>query len=549
MNWKPIYHSLSFLCLILLTAGCSPKAPQPEPVQTAAVLTTVKMNEPTTVYKNGENVADNVHIRWAYNTLGVNIRTKWSAPAEDYDMKLRLMLSSGDVLPDVFTSNVMDTVNTFMLSGKLLDAGEAWERYASPTWKAAMAEVPEAWKPFEINGKRMAIPIITEQASQSVLWIRKDWLEHLNLKAPDNLKELETVMNAFTYDDPDGNGIQDTYGIDFAIKDQYVVSPIGDISWVFGAYGAIPSIWSKNEKGQLVYGSVQPQIKQALATLKTWKRKGYIGNNLALQDFSQVNQNIIDGKVGIVAGPRWFSDYPFQQLKAKDPSAEFVPYPIPVGKDGTAARLKGNSYSGALMISRHISEEALQAFFRYQNYLYEATVTNDPLYLSAYQNGYDYVLTPDGSLDNNSNDIPGGKVQTFKYTLMGQYASYPSRIRSALLKMGQGETLSSHDRAILLSMGIDPKDETQFLSMQADAVENQQRQIDRSNLFQGPPTKTMQARNTYLQKIELENFNSIIYGEEPLAAFDEFVQKWMNSGGRQITKEVNEWYQSTETRS
>ncbi|MEK4365776.1 hypothetical protein MKX68_25380 [Paenibacillus sp. FSL M8-0212] len=547
MSCSKIYLSLSVACLILFTAACSGKAQEPKPVKTGVIVTTVKMNDPTTIYKNGQTAADNVHIRWARETLGVDIRTKWSAPVDDYDMKLRLMLSADNTLPDVFSSNVMDTVNGFMISGKLLDAGQAFDRYASSTWKAAMAEVPEAWKPFEIDGKRMAIPIITEQATQSVLWIRKDWLDHLNLKAPSNLDELETVMKAFTIDDPDANGIQDTYGIDFAIKDQYLASPTGDISWVFGAYGAIPSIWSKNAQGKLVYGSIQPQIKSALAKLQDWKKKGYVGNNIALQDFNQVNKNIIDGKVGMVAGPRWFGDYPLQQLNEKDPKAEFVPYPIPAGMDGITARFKGNSYSGAIMISADISEEALQAFFKYQNYLYEATVTDNPLYLSAYQNGYDYVLNPDGSVDSDSRDIPGGKVITFKYTLMGQYASYPSRFRAALLRMGKGEELSSHDRAILFSMGIDPKDEKQYPIMKANVVETRQRQIDRVNLFQGPPTKTMQARNTYLQKMELDTFNSIIYGEEPLTIFDEFVKKWMDSGGKQITKEVNEWYQSAQT--
>lgn len=96
--------------------------------------------------------------------------------------------------------------------------------------------------------------------------------------------------------------------------------------------------------------------------LKTWQSKGYMGNNVALQDFSQVNENVISGKVGIVAGPRWFADYPVKQLKARDSQAEFIPYPIPSGPDGTAGRLAGNSYSAALLISKDISEEALQAF-------------------------------------------------------------------------------------------------------------------------------------------------------------------------------------------
>lgn len=113
--------------------------------------------------------------------------------------------------------------------------------------------------------------------------------------------------------------------------------------------------------------------------------------------------------------------------------------------------------------------------------------------------------------------------------------------------MGKGEELSSYDRAILYSMGIDPKDEKQYATMNANVVETRQQQIDRVNLFQGPPTKTMQTRNTYLQKMELDTFNSIIYGEEPLAIFDEFVKKWLNSGGKKITEEVNEWYQSAQT--
>lgn len=261
MSWRKKSLLLSVLCLALLTA-CDETTPQQESVKHEVVLTTVKMDEPTTVYKNGETASDNVHIRWAKKTLGVDIRTQWSAPVEDYDMKLRLMLSSDAPLPDVFSSKVMDTTNQFLTSGKVLDAGEAFDQYASPTWKAAMAEVPEAWQPFTENGKRMAIPIITEQASQAVLWIRKDWLDKLGLEAPRNLDELEQIMKAFTYDDPDGNGIKDTYGIDFAIKDQYLASPTGDISWVFGAYGALPEIWGKDEKGQLMYGSIQPEIKK-----------------------------------------------------------------------------------------------------------------------------------------------------------------------------------------------------------------------------------------------------------------------------------------------
>lgn len=43
--------------------------------------------------------------------------------------------------------------------------------------------------------------------------IRQDWLENLGLEMPTSLDELYDVLYAFTYNDPDGNGVDDTYGI------------------------------------------------------------------------------------------------------------------------------------------------------------------------------------------------------------------------------------------------------------------------------------------------------------------------------------------------
>lgn len=44
--------------------------------------------------------------------------------------------------------------------------------------------------------------------------------------------------------------------------------------------------------------------------------------------------------------------------------------------------------------------------------------------------------------------------------------------------------------------------------------------------------------------MESEAFLKIIYGQESPDSFDSFVEKWKSSGGDDITKEVNEWYQA-----
>lgn len=44
--------------------------------------------------------------------------------------------------------------------------------------------------------------------------------------------------------------------------------------------------------------------------------------------------------------------------------------------------------------------------------------------------------------------------------------------------------------------------------------------------------------------MEKQVYTKIIYGEEPIKAFDKFVEDWKANGGDQITQEINEWYQS-----
>lgn len=47
---------------------------------------------------------------------------------------------------------------------------------------------------------------------------RRDWLERLGLPAPTTWAEAYEVWKAFTHDDPDGNGIDDTYGFVIDMK-------------------------------------------------------------------------------------------------------------------------------------------------------------------------------------------------------------------------------------------------------------------------------------------------------------------------------------------
>jgi putative aldouronate transport system substrate-binding protein len=64
-----------------------------------------------------------------------------------------------------------------------------------------------------------------------------------------------------------------------------------------------------------------------------------------------------------------------------------------------------------------------------------------------------------------------------------------------------------------------------------------------SNLFDGEATETTKLKGELLFQMEREAFSKIIYGQLPVNVFDEFVKQWKASGGDQITKEVNAWYE------
>ena len=71
---------------------------------------------------------------------------------------------------------------------------------------------------------------MNEVTGAELMYVRKDWLDRLGLEPPETLEEYYEVIRAFTLDDPDGNGVQDTIGLTLTSK-------LGRSSPFFGAFG------------------------------------------------------------------------------------------------------------------------------------------------------------------------------------------------------------------------------------------------------------------------------------------------------------------------
>lgn len=163
---------------------------------------------------------------------------------------------------------------------------------------------------------------------------RKDWMDKLGISdVPETLEELEALLTAFTEEDPDGNGSDDTFGI----SDYWGVG----LGSVFAAFGIQPDTWDVWD-GTVVYTPTTDEYKQALAVLADWYEKGLIHPESPTMDRNQMFQLWNEGKLGVQYNNPWWvapnvDGNVTDQLTDADPNAEVVIFPAVTGPDGTTA--------------------------------------------------------------------------------------------------------------------------------------------------------------------------------------------------------------------
>lgn len=139
--------------------------------------------------------------------IKLNINYTMAASAAE---KTNTMLVGGD-LPDV-----MLIINDIARSELMQQAGEAGMFWDLNDYLADYPNLAKHVEPFRnsltYDGHLIGLPRRTLYRAGGML-LREDWLEKLNLSVPKTLDDFYNVFKAFTYDDPDGNGIDDTVGL------------------------------------------------------------------------------------------------------------------------------------------------------------------------------------------------------------------------------------------------------------------------------------------------------------------------------------------------
>lgn len=516
---------------------------------TPVTLTTVwGLNENAAIFKEGESIEDNVLSRMIKERLGIEVKYEWvvTNTNDAYKTKLRLMLSSGEKMPDIVVyRGDLETVNMLIDSGQFMPVGDLVDKYANETYKKGLELDPAIWLPITRDGEKMALPILDYAYNgDHVMWVRQDWLDNLGLQAPTTIGEMETVMDAFVNGDPDKDGQKDTIGLATGFKNGFN-NWMTDIGFVFGAHGTMPGQWNLTADGKLEHGSINPAAKDALAKLKEWMDKGYISQDSALFDETTGSELFTKGEAGIIFGPNWLPAWPFPDLATNVPGSSFKAYPVPAGNDGKIGSAGGNPPSNGYIFINKDSEHP-EAILHYYNWFFDNTANPQPgsEFANGFAEGYDYAILPDGTLTADAKKypelFPGLKDQTAPplfYSLTYEGARIPTLYADTHVKLASGAAPET------------PYEKQEFNTRTKENIDAMKIVVDQidirmKNYYMGPLTETMQSKNELLNKLLNETYSKIIYGQQPLDSFDTMVDNWLKSGGEQITQEVNEWYEN-----
>lgn len=487
-------------------------------------------------FEPGESIEDNVYMRAYKEDLGINLSYVWTVPQEQFEQKLNISIASGD-LPDIMWLNNKQLIE-LSENGLLYDLTDLFLTKTSPETQAIMQQDQASFDTAKIGGRLMALPNTGSAIdSLQLLFIRSDWLENLGLSMPTNMEELLAVSEAFTNKDPDGNGQNDTIGLALTknfIKDNHA----GATGFVAGYHGYLRR-WIKDAEGKLVYGSVQPEVKDALQALQNMYAAGQLDKEFGVKDRAKVTETIASSKVGITYGGMSTPGAFLKESVLNDENADWAILPLLSVDDKPAApiaKMPVERYYGVSAESEH--PEAIMKLIEFgtkgytrdgqseeENKKFGITESG----IATFQYAIVYYEPARKNLDAHYNVLKAHETNDtsiLNAEEMGYYEKFTKFLAGDRSQWGEAHIFGTPSSFDVIGEYVDKENYIY-------------------NEFYGSMTPTMVEKNATLEAMEEEVFTKIIMGQS-IDSFDKFVEDWNKLGGQQITEEVNAWAASRE---
>lgn len=487
----------------------------PEPV----TFTTFKHVGADAKLPEGDTVEDNQYTRYMKEKSNISAEILWYASGKDYEQKAQLAIASGD-LPDILIVDEK-TFRTLSKAGQLEDLTEVYEKYKAPLTEELYASTNgKALEKATIDGKLMGLPNITVQAdSVSMLFVRQDWLDQLGLEGPKTVADVEKIAKAFVDNKMGG---ENTIGLTASGVTVPQKAQRHNLKGLYMAYNAYPGNWVRDANGEIVYGSILPETKEALGKIRDMYAAGLIDKEFALR--KDIDQLIISGQGGMFFGP-WWSGGVLRDTYANHPDANFKVYMI-YDDEGKINNLQMPVSERFIVVRK--GYEHPEAAVVYLNNFIRAERNEDPD-AAKLDTSISREFYPLGMATFDYADAVERKSDALAKALAGEIA--PEELKPEIKQLydfAKADEAAPRKDLAGWSKFWGYTEPAELLKLPMNSVYNEYTAV----------TETMERKWANLQKLEEEYFFAIIMGNRPLDDFDKFVEEWKAQGGDEITEEV-----------
>ena len=482
---------------------------------------------------DGETYENNAYTRLLNERLNVQNQDVFEAMDEQYTDSVTMVIAQND-LPDVMIVEDLDELQYLVDNDMIADLTDSYNNCMSDTIKNIYGSYGrDILDVVTFGGKIMAIPETNISDGPNLIWLRKDWMDALGLSAPRTLSDVEEIIRQFKEKDPGHNGAGNTVGLvcDTSLCGGCGYSSEYTLDIIFAAYGAFPKQWIYDEDGNVVYGSVQPEAKEALAHIHELYKEGILDQDFLMRTSSNLIELIVDGQCGSFFGPWWAPNNPLMQAVEQNKDAEWQPYLIATEKSGLTSYHTQNPSGKYIAVRKgyeypEIACKIVSVLFDYLRY----NDRDNQEIVDYYKENVDPTARPFAiNVDYNNalqicygelNHVFAGDKSADDLNVL-EYSYYEAC--ESYLK--DAENASAEDWAAYTSR------------ITACKILNDGRTNKVESLYFGE-TETMVTDWWSLENLESDTYLKIVTGESSLDEFDRFVENWYQNGGETITKEV-----------
>ncbi|TLS51412.1 extracellular solute-binding protein [Paenibacillus antri] len=512
--------------IAVLVAGCTSNDGSGEPTapsSTSTPTSTTPSDQPSEEKMHDISFMSYSYVRFPEpESPGVQaIRDKFAANvqsqfilASDFNTKLSVVMASGD-MPDVVHIQSADAnYIKWAREGAFLPLDDYIQQYE--TFKL----VPDAvWNQFRVDGKIYSIPMYSPTYMQSIT-IRQDWLDRLGLKVPTSYQELLEAAIAFTHNDPDGNGKNDTYG--FAMAEKNTPEFSAGAYWSGGWY-------HKDQDGNYIPGTIGPGRREVVETLSKAYAEGAVTKDFAVLNWAQANQEFYSGKAGIFIGiPNGMEESYYMGLLEVHPDAVVTSIPYFVAPDGSQGSLLNQGYFGLTTLSSKLADdpEKVKKILTILDY---GRTFFDPKDRTPDNEHFDWLMGGEG----NGYDMTDGRAVVREGAESIAPVGY-------MFAREEWRPWAPSNEANQYSKMVYKDPRMQEFIGKIEAME-----VNHNKTPYADPSRGIYSETWAQHGLELTNYlngeiTKMISGHRPVSEWDQMVQEWKDRGGADYIKEINE---------